>query len=83
MPMVGAKFHLFQIQEKMVAPDSIIAPQLCLGERPKALNGVSVVPFSGELSFAVVDPVVPVAVREESVVGTERIGVDRAWGLSV
>lgn len=62
----------------MVAPDSIIALQLCLGERPKALNVVDVVPFSGELSFAVVDPVVPVTVRKETIVRSERIGVDRA-----
>lgn len=78
MSMVEAKFHLFQIQEKVIAPDPIIAPQLCFGERPKTLDAVDVVPLSREFTPSVINPVMPVAIREKAVIGSERIGVDRA-----
>lgn len=78
MSMVEAKFHLLQIREKMAAPDSIIAPQLCFGERPETLNAVDVISLSRELPPAMVNPVMPVTVGEKTVVGTERVGIDRA-----
>ena len=76
MSMIEAKFHLFQIQEKVATPDSIVAPQLVLGERPKTLNTVDVVLLSRELAPAVVDSVVPVSVGEEAVVRAKRVRVD-------
>ena len=78
MPMVEAKFHLFQIQEKMTAPDSIIAPQFSFGERPKTLDAVDVVSFSRELASPVVNAIMSVAVRKEAVIRAERIGIDGA-----
>lgn len=76
--MVEAKFHLFQIQKKVAASDSIIAPQFCLGECPEALNAVDVIPFSGKFSAAMIDTVMPVAVSEETVIRSERIRINRA-----
>jgi len=76
--MIEAKFHLFQIQEKVAAPDSVISPQLCFGEHPETLNTVDVIPSSGKFPLHVIDPVMPVAVGEESVIRSERIRVNRA-----
>ncbi len=78
MSMIEAKFHLFQIQEKVASPDSIIAPEFVFGERPETLNAVDMVAFPGEDSFPVVNAIMPITVREKAVVGTERVGVDRA-----
>lgn len=76
--MVEAKYHLFQIGQKVAPAHSIITPELCLGERPEALDAVDAVPFPGKFSFPVVDPVMPVAVGKEAVVGTERVRVNGA-----
>lgn len=78
MPMIETKFHLFQIQQEVAAPDPIIAPQLVLDKRPEALNAIDVVPFSGEDAAPVIDPVVPVAVGDEAIVASEGIRIDRA-----
>ena len=78
MSMVEAKFHLLQIIEKVASPDSIITPELGFGERPKALDAVDMVSLFRKNSLPVVDAVMPVAVRKESVVRAERVGIDRA-----
>lgn len=78
MSMVKAKFHLLQIEEKVAAPDSIITPQLCFGERPKTLNAVNVVSLSDEFSSSMVNPVMPVAVSKQAIIGKERIGINVA-----
>ena len=76
--MIEAKFHLLQIEEKVAPPDPIIAPELCLGERPEAFNAVDMVPLPCELARPVVDPVVSIAIREEAVVAPERVRVNGA-----
>jgi hypothetical protein len=40
--MIEAKFHLFQIEEKMGSAHSIVAPEFRLGKAPEILDTVHV-----------------------------------------
>lgn len=62
----------------MTAPDSIVSPELRLGERLEARDAVDVIPLSCELAFPIVKSVVPLAVGYETTVEKKRIRVDRA-----
>lgn len=77
MTMVKAKFHLLQVEPKVAPPDSVVAAQPRLRERPEVLNAVDVI-AAARKGFTVVDSVVPVAVGDETVVDAERVKVDNA-----
>jgi len=76
--MIEAKFHLLQVEQKVASPHPIIASEFCFGKRPETLDAVDMVPLSRKLTLSMVDPVVSVAIREEAVVASKRVRVDRA-----
>lgn len=78
MSVLETKFHLFQIQEKLVAGDPIVPFQFGLGIAPEVLDAVDVPAAACGKRLPMVDAVVPIALGNQAVVAGELIRVDRA-----
>ena len=76
MSMIEAKFHLFQIQEKVTSAHSIIASKFGFRKAPEVLDAVDMAALGNCKGLAVVDSIVSIAVGDEPVVASEGVGVD-------
>ena len=77
MSVIETKFHLFQVQEKLVAGDPIVPLQLGLGITPEVLDAVDVAATACGKRLPMVDAVVPIALGKQAAVAGELVRVDR------
>lgn len=77
MSVIETEFHLFQVQQELVSGNPIVPLQFGLGRAPEVLDAVDVPTVAGGESFTMIDPVMPVALRDQPIVAGELVRVDR------
>jgi len=76
MSMIETKFHFFQVQQELVPRDARVPLQFGLGIAPEVLNPVDVPTAAGGEAVAMVNAVVPIALRDQPVVAGELVRVN-------
>lgn len=77
LSVVETKFHLLQIQQKVMPRDAIVAFQFGLGIAPEVLDPSDVAPAARGEAVALMDPNVSVLLCDQAIVPRELVRIDR------
>ena len=78
--MIEAPFCFFDVGEEGVGANAAQPRQSSFGITPKRFNAVDVAASPGKFIFAMVDSVVFIALKNQSIISTPTIGENRALG---
>lgn len=76
--MIEPKLHLLKVKEELIARDAIIALQFGLGITPEVLDCINVLPSTGGKALAMVNAIMSVALRNQTLLAGELIRADGA-----
>ena len=81
MSMVETNFHLRQVPDKLIPGDAIVPFELGLGVAPEVLDAIKMPPPAERKAVALMDVMMSIALRPQSVVPRELVRIDgRAFG---